>query len=51
MSNITKYTDKATVCTKGNCITVYGEAAKIVTTIAVVTTALVAVALIGKAFK
>ena len=43
--------DKATLCAKSNCVTVYGETAKIVNTLAIAASALILVALISKAFR
>ena len=45
------YSEKATVCKKNSCITVYGETANIINTIAIMTTALIAIGLIAKALK
>lgn len=46
-----KYNNKATVCANRNCITVYGEAAKVINAIALTTAAVIAIALIAKALK
>jgi len=51
MKKIYKYNERATVCTKNNCVTVYGETARVVNTIAVFTAAIIAIALIAKAVK
>ena len=42
---------KATVCFKNNCITVYDEVAEVVNVIAVATTLIIAVSLVAKALK
>lgn len=42
---------KATVCFKNSCITVYDEVAEIVNVIAVATTLIIAVSLVAKALK
>ena len=50
MANIYHRT-KATVCNGNQCITVYGDAAKIIQNIAVTTAAIIAIALISKALE
>ena len=45
------YGPKATVCTKGTCVTVYGPAAQLVTAVVVLATVLIAVALVIKAIR
>ena len=42
---------KATVCFKNNCVTVYDEVAEVVNAIAIITTLVIAVSLIAKALK
>lgn len=42
---------KATVCFKNSCITVYDEVAEVVNAIAVATTLIIAVSLVAKALK
>lgn len=51
MNTITKYSQQATVCNNKSCITVYGETARIVNTIAIATVLLISLGLIAKAFK
>ena len=53
MSYIYKYNQrsKATVCNGNQCITVYGDAAKIIEHIAVAAAAIIAVALLNNALK
>jgi hypothetical protein len=53
MNNIYKSNknDKATLCVKNTCATVYGDAAKIVTGIVVFTVAIAAISTIAKAIK
>ncbi|HWK03771.1 MAG TPA: hypothetical protein VNS58_09070 [Puia sp.] len=45
------YGPKATVCTKGTCVTVFGPAAQLITIVAIAATVLIAGALVIKAFK
>lgn len=45
------YSEKATVCAKNSCVTVYGEAARIVNAIVIITVALIAITLIAKVLK
>jgi hypothetical protein len=53
MSNIYKYNqnNKVTVCADKNCVTVYGDTAKIVNAIAVTAAILTAVALLAKVLR
>ncbi|MBX3165131.1 MAG: hypothetical protein KF900_11695 [Bacteroidetes bacterium] len=53
MSNIYKYrqNNKAKVCADKNCVTVYGDTAKIVNGIAITTVAFVGLALLAKALR
>lgn len=53
MSNLYKYgqNDKATVCADKNCVTVYGDTAKVVNAIAVTTAALVGIVLLAKLLR
>jgi hypothetical protein len=51
MNKVYKYNERATVCANKNCVTVYGETARVVNTIAVFTAAIVAIALIAKVIK
>jgi hypothetical protein len=53
MSNIYKFNqnNKATVCADKNCVTVYGDTAKIVNAVAITAAALVAVALLAKVLR
>jgi hypothetical protein len=51
MNKLYRYNERATVCAKNNCVTVYGETARIVNTIAVFTAAIIAIALIAKAVR
>lgn len=54
MSNITQRfqpSQKATVCYKNSCVTVYNEVAEVVNVIAVATTLIIAVSLVVKALK
>lgn len=53
MSNLYKYNqnEKATVCAQNNCVTVYGDTARIVNGIAVTAAALIALALLAKALR
>jgi hypothetical protein len=52
MKRVSKYySNKATVCTNRTCVTVYGEAAKIISGIAICAAALVAIAYVAKAFS
>lgn len=43
--------DKATVCLKSNCVTVFGDTAKLVNGIALTVAVITAIALISKALK
>lgn len=53
MSNIYKYdqNNKATVCADKNCITVYGDTAKIVNRIAIGTAVVIGLALLAKVLR
>lgn len=53
MNNLYKFSqsEKATICTKNNCITVLDEKAKIVNTLAVCASILILSALVAKAFR
>ncbi len=54
MSTITKrfqHNQKATVCIKNNCVTVYDEVANLVNGIAVVASLIIAFLLVAKALK
>lgn len=53
MSNIYKYNqnNKATVCADKNCVTVYGETAKIVNGIVIAAVVFVGLALLAKALR
>ena len=53
MSNLIKYPirERATLCYKSNCITVYGGTAQFVNAIAVTVIVVSAIALIAKALK
>lgn len=53
MSKNYKYNqnDKATVCSRNHCVTVYGNTARIVNGIAVTAAALIALALLAKALR
>lgn len=53
MSNIYKYNqnNKATVCADKNCVTVYGETAKIVNGIVLAAVIFVGLALLAKALR
>jgi hypothetical protein len=43
--------EKATVCLKSNCVTVFGDTAKLVNGIAVTVAVITAIALLSKALK
>jgi hypothetical protein len=43
--------EKATICSKNNCVTVFGETAKLVNTITVCASILILGALVVKAFR
>ena len=45
------YFEKATVCAQSNCVTVYGDTARIVNSIAVTVAALIAMELLAKALR
>ena len=52
MNKIVNYNgEKATVCAENTCVTVYGEAAKFVTAVAVCTVGVIAIALVAKALR
>lgn len=51
MNKIYKYNNSATVCANKNCVTVYGEAARIINTIAVCAVLIVAIAYVAKALR
>ena len=51
MSNLYLYNEKATLCADKNCITVYGEAAKLINAIAITAVVLIAIALVVKAVR
>jgi len=51
MSYIKLYSEQATVCSENNCVTVYGDTAKIVNAITITTILLFSFALLAKAFK
>jgi len=51
MNYVSKYNNKATVCAGKNCVTVYGEAAKIITAVTLITVIIVAAAYIAKALR
>lgn len=52
MNNIQKYnSDKATVCADKNCLTVYGDTAKLINIMAVVAVFLILGTLVIKALK
>ncbi len=51
MTKLYRKNQKATVCAKDNCVTVYGDTAKVVNAIAVVTVSLIALSLLDKAFR
>jgi hypothetical protein len=51
MSQISKYSERATVCNNRSCYTVYGEAAIIVNAIAITTVLIISFTLISKALK
>jgi hypothetical protein len=52
MNYVSKYTsNKATVCVNKTCVTVYGEAAKVVTTIVVCAVLTIAIAYVAKALR
>jgi hypothetical protein len=51
MNTIYKYNERATVCATNNCVTVYGEAAKLINTIAVCAALIVAIAYVAKALR
>ena len=51
MSYIMQYSEMAKVCSNKNCVTVYGDTAKIVNTIAIITVLLISFGLLAKAFK
>ncbi|HMT75758.1 MAG TPA: hypothetical protein PKA77_16915 [Chitinophagaceae bacterium] len=43
--------DKATVCAGKNCVTVYGEAARIITAVALTAVIIIAAAYVAKALR
>ena len=51
MNNIYKYNERATVCANKNCVTVYGEAAKLINAIVVLAALIVAIAYVAKALR
>ena len=52
MNNLKKYnTDKATVCAKNTCVTVYGEAARIITVVTVSVALIFAISYVAKALR
>jgi hypothetical protein len=53
MSSLTKYPfrEQATLCSKNNCVTVYGGAAQFVNAIVVTVVVISAIGLIAKALK
>lgn len=53
MNNLYKNSQitKATICSKSNCVTVFGETAKVVNTLAVCASILILGALVAKAFR
>ncbi len=53
MSNLYKYNqnNKATVCAGNNCVTVYGDTAKVVNAIAIAAATIAAVAMLVKALR
>jgi len=52
MKYLKKYNqEKAMVCAKNNCITVYGEPARIINNIAVFTALFIGIAIIAKAIR
>ena len=53
MNNLYKFSqsEKATICSKNNCVTVFGETAKFVNTLAVCASILILGALVAKAFR
>ena len=52
MNNIKKYSgNSATICSSKNCITVYGETAKLINQIAISAAVIIAIAAIAKALR
>jgi hypothetical protein len=53
MQNFHRYNqnEKAAVCARNNCVTVYGDTARLVNGIAITAAILIAVALLEKAFQ
>lgn len=52
MRNLKRYnSEKATICASNKCITVYGQTAQMLNTIAVVTAIFIAMAYITKALR
>lgn len=51
MRKLYKYNERATVCANKNCVTVYGETARIVNTLVVAAVLLVALAYVAKALR
>lgn len=51
MKSIYKYNERTTVCANNNCVTVYGEAAKLINNIAVFAALIVAIAYVAKAVR
>lgn len=43
--------EKATLCTKGACISVYGDNARLINQVVAATVVILAIALVGKALK
>ena len=43
--------EKATLCSNNNCVTVFGETAKVVNTLAVISAVIILAALVAKAFR
>ncbi len=51
MSNLYQYNEKVTLCADKNCITVYGDAAKLINAIVITAVVLIAIALVVKAVR
>lgn len=52
MNYVSKYnSNKATVCADRNCITVYGEVAKLINSLAILVALIVAIAYVAKALR
>jgi hypothetical protein len=51
MNNIYNQNNKATVCADKNCVTVYGDTAKVVNAVAITAAVSLAVALLAKVLR